>query len=205
MSEQNADAATMELETLEQRIERLEMAIAALQDTRAMEDRVVEKVSKRMASEYRGSISPNGAEKIVDKTRHPLTVISDWMPKKKIESVPSAARTTTEPQIPLPASAPRVTPDMVQQAWFLVDVWKELVNIVKMFFDVRYMVGWWTRLTVMIMIPAILLTNWWVPFASVPVIGPIFDRAIGLVLAFFLYKTLMREASRYRQWKQMSY
>ena len=53
--------------------------------------------------------------------------------------------------------------------------------------------------TTLILVPAILLSHFWVPLAHVAWVGPIIDKLIDLILAFFLFKGLNRESTRYRQ------
>ena len=42
-------------------------------------------------------------------------------------------------------------------------------------------------------------SHWWIPFTTLPVLGPLGDKAIDLILAFFVFRALSREARRYRE------
>lgn len=184
-------------ENLAQRLQRLEDAIASLQDTRVIEDRVVERVTQRL--QPKGAPAPQAVTSAAEDKRHSLKRITQLVTGKS-----DPPRTTTGPAAnpTPPANAPfAVTPETIQRAWFVVDVWMELRIIIRMFFDVRYHIGWWSRVTVLVLLPLILLSDWWVPFSSVLIIGPIFEKLVDLVLAFFVYKVLTREAARYRQTK----
>jgi hypothetical protein len=68
-----------------------------------------------------------------------------------------------------------------------------------MFFDVRYHVAWTARLTVLLLVPFILTSHLWLPVYNLPIVGPVLDKVVDLLLAFFAYKALSREAQRYRQ------
>jgi hypothetical protein len=52
--------------------------------------------------------------------------------------------------------------------------------------------------TVVVLLLLILFSRLWVPFAAVWVVGPILEKVVDLVLAFFVFKALNREAERYR-------
>jgi hypothetical protein len=176
-------------ETLEQRLHRLEDAVAALQDTRQIEERLLE----RLLQQVRPGPPPQ--------------------PPRPSEQVTAAPRPAPPPEPPPapppPPSSIDVTakviqhaPTVLRQAWLITDMLRELRAMVRMFFDVRYTVGWPARLTVLVLLPLILVSGWVMPFTSVPVFGAlmvILDKVLDLMLAFFLYKVLSREAQRYLQ------
>jgi hypothetical protein len=117
-----------------------------------------------------------------------------------------AARRTVPPSKPLPRPEPPaadplslVLPSRVDRPWLLFDLFAELRAMVRMFFDIHYHVAWTTRLIVLVLLPAILLSHWWFPFAWVPVVGTLGDKLVDLVLAFAIYKVLSREAHRYME------
>jgi hypothetical protein len=173
--------AVLPPEPLEQRVRRLEDAVAALQDTHLIEERVVERVQARL----QGKPEPPPAA----------------VPARQAasEQMYDAARYTppppAEPVNPLPyvAAAARLLPGN----WLVVDLYTELRAMIRMFFDIHYHVAWTTRLTVLVLVPVILLSHWWFPFAWVPLFGAVVDKIVDLVLAFFVYKALSREAQRY--------
>jgi hypothetical protein len=98
----------------------------------------------------------------------------------------------TFPDPPNPA-LPRLT----RRPWLLVDLADELRAMVRMFFDTHYHVGWTTKLMVFVLVPTILLSHWLFPLAWVPFVGRYVDKLLDLILAFFVYKALSREARRY--------
>jgi hypothetical protein len=85
--------------------------------------------------------------------------------------------------------------------WLAVDLYQEIVAIARMFFDLNYKVGWLTRLLVLILVPAILTSHWWLPFANVWLVGELLDKLVDLALAFVVFKALSREAQRYREFR----
>jgi hypothetical protein len=92
---------------------------------------------------------------------------------------------------PEPATAPR-------PPWLLVDILNEARDMVQMFFDVRYRVGWFTRLLVIILLAMIFTSGLWFPLSYIPWLGTPFDKILDVLLAFLTYKVLSREARRYR-------
>jgi len=88
----------------------------------------------------------------------------------------------------------------------LEDLLEELVGeirtFVRMFFDIRYRMSWFTWLVTVVGLSFALLSHWVVPFAFVPFVGPVLDKVVDLILAFFVYKALSREARRYRQLRE---
>jgi hypothetical protein len=182
-----AEAPDPAAESLEQRVQRLEDAVAALQDTRPLEERVVERVSQRLG------ITPPKPEP---------------EPEPRTDYMASAARRTPPPGDGLPApdvaalpSRP-APPALLRHPWLLFDLLGELRAMVRMFFDVRYHVAWSTRVTVLVLLPLIFTSGWWCPFAYIPILGPLVEKVVDLVLAFFTYKALSREARRYRDLRE---
>jgi hypothetical protein len=162
---------------LEQRVYRLETAVSALQDTQALEDRLVERVSDRLQSKV--AIE---AERLSAAERRTAAT-----------AVMAAAGKAYRAVVPLGA-APG------QHASFLViDLFVEAVAIFRMFFDFTYKVAWSTRILVVVLLLAILTSHWWLPGTQIDIIGRYLDKLVDLVLAFILYKALSREAQRYLQ------
>ena len=89
-----------------------------------------------------------------------------------------------------PPSPPRAS------SWWLPDLARELRTMVRMFLDRGYRVTWTARL-----VPAIALILFvlsWILVGGIPLVGPLLDRAVDIVLAIVTYSALSREASRYR-------
>lgn len=168
------------LESLQERLQRLESAIASMQDVRAIEERVTERVRQQIEP-----VIKDGAARTEDR-------IAD----SKYRTKSSPRLPAVAPDLPLPASL-----NALRHSWLIIDMWRDLVVIVRMFLDVRYHVGWLTRMAVLVLVPVILTSHWWSPLAYVPFVGDILDKLSMLLLAFFLYQALSREAFRYRTWK----
>jgi hypothetical protein len=162
-------------EALGERIRRLEDAIAALQDTRALEERVLNRVSE--------TVRPRVAESAfqrLDGDRRPT---------------PAPAPLPLPPMPPLKALAPGA----LRSGWTLFELVGEIRTFVRMFFDVRYRVSWFTWLVTVIGLPFVLLSHWVMPYYLIPVLGPVLDKVVDLFVVLFIYKILSLEAQRYRE------
>jgi hypothetical protein len=82
-------------------------------------------------------------------------------------------------------------------SWLFVEVLGELRAMISMFFDYRFRPAWGAYVSIIVLI-AILVSGWWLPFSNLPIVGPILDKAVCLILALFVYKRLHREVRRYR-------
>jgi hypothetical protein len=95
----------------------------------------------------------------------------------------------------VPSDEPKTS---ARAPWLLVDILRESRAIVQMFFDIRYRVGWFTRLLVIVLLALIFTSGLWFPLAYLPLLGPPFEKILDVLLAFLTYKVLSREARRYR-------
>jgi hypothetical protein len=156
---------------LEQRVHRLEDAVATLQDTRALEERVVQRVSDRV--QHRASVAvlerdPTGI--LLDASRHLLPAA--------LPSAPSADTT-------------------VRSAWLPYEVYAEIRSMIAMFFDRRFRVSWTGRVVPLILL-GVAIFSWVILDARLLYLGSILDKAVDVILIILAYKVLSREAARYR-------
>jgi hypothetical protein len=165
-------------EPLEERVRRLEDAVAALQDTRGMEDRVVERLAERVtrppAPPGRGA---GGA--LVDAGRRLLPAAV-----KLVESPPETQ--------PAPAALP-VTD--TGSRWLVFDAYDEARTIVRMMFDRRYR-SWVVRLIPVAVLCLLLFSAFFLH--GIFVVGWLLGRAFDLVVVFVATVALSRKARQYR-------
>lgn len=157
---------------LEQRVQRLEEAILGLHDLRQLEERVVQRVSQRLST---------GADSNGSYVESATNETPGWRASLGFMGSGSAAAA---------GSIRRA----LGAAW---NAGGDLRWIVRMFFDRRYPLGWSVRLLPLAALLIILLS--WLLLSGIWVIGPWLDKAVDLVLAFFVYRMLSCEAARYRQ------
>jgi len=171
-------------ESLDLRVQRLEEAVAGLQDTRQMEERVVERVSDKLNRNAAHGIQES-ANFLVKAGRHILPLTRSKTPEgeQAPPDSPNAPRTARPP-------------------WWLFEVYDDLRSVVRMYFDPRYRrhMTWTAFLTPFVLLACILVVWFWMP-TSILVLGPalaFLDKIVDILLAFFAFKILSRELHRYR-------
>jgi hypothetical protein len=172
------EAPTQAISELEMRVTRLEDALASMHDTAPLEERVVERVSRRL--ECQTVIAPSQRGLLVDATRPLLPTALHLLQDR---SDPSQYR--NDPQ---------------ERLWLVHDVYEEGRAIVRMFLDRRYRPTWQGKFVPLALLFAIL-TSWiWLPGTSIlpTTLMVIVDKIVDLLLAFCAFKVLSREAKRYR-------
>jgi hypothetical protein len=111
------------------------------------------------------------------------------------------------PEVPVPDSlipggqAVTTAVRPTRRPWLLVDLLREVGAMARMYMDPRYRVRRATQLMVPLFV-GLMAANYLffnVLFLQVPVLTPVVERLITIVLAVLLYKVLSREVTRYRQ------
>jgi hypothetical protein len=182
-SKKSTEAATPPaLESLDLRIRRLEEAVAGLQDTRQMEERVVERVSDKISRNPAHGIQES-ASFLVNAGRHILP-LTKGLSSESGEAPSAAARAARPP-------------------WWLFEAYDDLRSVVRMYFDPLYRrhMTWTAFLTPFVLLACILLVWFWMP-TSIPVLGlglAFLDKVVDVLLAFFAFKIMSRELHRYRE------
>ncbi len=166
-----------ELAPLEQRVRRLEDALAQLQAARS-------------------PVPPR--ERITRQPPSPRPSTPEPVPEAK--GLLDRVRQSIAPTDPAAAeSAAALVPPGLRRHWLVLDVVAELRAMARMFVDPRYRMskaGWAASLGLFV---AFLFSYWWVPGTSIPLFGTWINKAIDLVLAYALFRVLTREARRYRE------
>jgi hypothetical protein len=191
--------------SLEQRVRRLEDAVAQLQDTRLLEEHVLERLAARLppppppeptlapmpTSTPAPAPAPDPAAMIINAGRHLLPVAADVL-----RSDPAAS----------PASVPRaVASGFLKRSWLVQDMYAELRSMVYMFIDPRYTLTWTGRVVPLVLVIAIATSFIWFPGISTlytlvsPMLGLTVMKLVDLIMAYFFVKVLSREAARYRE------
>ena len=168
------------LSPLEQRVCRLEQAVAELQELRGV----------RPAEPPGGQACGPAPVPNASPFPSPAAILVD-VPRRMIGAMVGAAH-----ELPRPAAP--AAPLRPQRRWLLFDALAEARAIVRMFLDPRYHLPWSARVLPLVLLAAIL-TSSWLPFMGIPVVGGLLNKVIDLVLAFLLFKILGHEARRYRE------
>src|SRR5258708_6925414 len=169
------DAA--QIAALEQRIQRLEDAVAQLQDTRPIEERVVERV----------------ADRINRNRHHPVRNTTGMIIEAGRQLLPAALAPVPE-QMP-PPEQPAAAKSSVMWAALRWELLVELRAIFRMVVDPRFRLGWPTRILTVVLLVAIATSKFWPPMSMLPdPVATILDKIVDLAFAYMLWKVLIHEA-----------
>lgn len=171
--------------SLEERVHRLEEALALLQGQRAAEPQVI----------------PPQAVPAPLPEPPPQAVFAPSPPVPPPPSPPSTAVLVEVGKRFLGAAAHVAAhPERTGVWWLLWDTWAEVRAIVRMFVDPRYHLPWSARVLPLVVLGAILTSKYWIPGSSIPIVGDwLLVKLVDLLLAFLLFKWLGHEARRYRR------
>ncbi len=176
------------LSPLEQRVRRLEDAMAQLQEQAGIDTRFAIRPPPLRPAEPPPRATPAAA---------PPPTSTAVLLDVGTRLLGAAAHVVTPAPPPPSAVPPASTPTGL--FWLFWDTLAEARAIVRMFVDPRYHLPWSARVLPLILLAAILTSYYWVPGTSITLIGTWINKAVDLVLAFLLFKWLGHEARRYRQ------
>lgn len=169
----STSASAPEMETVAERVQKLEQALAALKNTEVMEQYVAERVLNRLTQIP--ADAPDGMASA------PLYDGGGSL-------VQSAVLGAVMPQLTSTESAGG-------GVWSWIPLLNEFRLMFWMYFDARYRLSRMAQFGVPIVIALMVLNYFFIGFA--PLIGFIVERIILVMLAVVLYKILAREAVRY--------
>jgi hypothetical protein len=175
-------------ESLEHRVRRLEDAVAALQDTGLMEDRIVHRLLDRTD---RGSVPtirlPEG--EVIEPT-------AALPPARPAETFPGEYELAPPPPSAEPVMPP--APGKPTSRWLLIEMLREARAMLHMHFDPRFRMSWYARTIPPVLLGLMVFSGYlFNGFISVPVVSPLIDKAFVVVAALVAYKILTREVARY--------
>jgi hypothetical protein len=174
---------------LEQRVRRLEDVVAQLQDTHQLEERVVERVATRVATRSEPEILPAAANVLRDSAGLMVSAGRTLLPAAASVLQSQANAADAQARGTVPASRP----------WLLADAYADLRAIAQMLLDRRFRMSWEGRVVPVVLLIAMVVLPIVFPLVMTSVwILLVVDKVIDLVLGFFIYKVLVREAARYR-------
>jgi hypothetical protein len=162
------------LAALEQRVRRLEDAFALIQSARPAE-----------AKQAEPPIVPSHAVR----SEPPVGPV----PPRTLEAEPE----WRPPAVEVPPPSPE-TPRGPRH-WLLFEAINDARVILRMFVDPRYRMTWPGRVLPLVLLALFVTSKIWLPLTSLPLFGELIDKTFDLLLGFFLFKVVSREARRYRQ------
>ena len=168
---------------LQDRIDRLELALAPIQRLDGLEERLLQRVTT-----------------YIDQTKPPVAVPTAQIAEPSILAKASALgsvgkhllNTMVLPAVSSASSRPAARP------WAIREILAELLAMFYMFVDPRYRLSWPGRVIPPVLLALFLTTGWWAPYFLCG-LGEIFRKPMELILCFGLIKLLSYEARRYRE------
>ncbi|GEM_PF-1308404 len=180
-------ASSDTISDLEARIRRLEVSLATLQDQSLLEERLAKRLQTQMENRLQQQVQSVATLEVVDKNSAKAyatkTPVGEILTPSQVEDV---------------VEVPGLNP-LKAGIWFFSEVLPELRAMACMFFDPRYKMGFWNKGIPAGIFLLMMLSQYWVPFASIPVLGGLIEILVLLALGYLLIKLLVAEARRYRQ------
>jgi hypothetical protein len=177
------------LPALEQRVRHLEDVVAGLQDTRALEERVVERVTAQVTP-----VQPNGVRESAGRLLDAGRTLLPAAVAAVAATASAVAPPEPEPRAAVPTSAP------LRRPYLLFDIYAEFRAVLRMYLDPRFRLTWAARVAPLVLLAAIA-TSWiWLPGTSIlpSIIATLLMKVIDLLLAYALFKVVHGEVTRYR-------
>lgn len=191
-----ADLTETNRDQLEDRIRRLEDALAQLHEMKEQQAR--EATAKPAAPTALAVAAP--VARIVTNPS-PITVAPTDSAGSFLFNVGKQFLAPPVASVVQPSYPPPETAFAAGLRWtgFLFDAYAEMRVIFRMFVDPRYPMSWTSRLVPLVLALLLFTSGFWAPGASLLGIGTLLEKAIDLPLAFLFFKVLSHEARRYRQ------
>jgi hypothetical protein len=187
-----ANGTSPRVAALEDRVRRLEDVVASLQDTRPLEERVLEGLTARLERARNPSDLANSAGLIIDAGRRLLPAAVG-----ALQEGVNAADAEAQAQARGAAGSNR-------RPWLLFEVYADLRTMMRMYVDPRYRMGWQGRILPVALLGAIVTSWFWLPGTATlgaisSALGTLYMKAFDLAIAFVLCKVVHREVQRYRE------
>jgi len=174
-------------EDLEQRLQRLEDVVAAICDTQALEDRVVQKVTEKL------STTPAPAQSRDELPPHPSEAEFSLAKPSGVSKRPPTAALAPLNQAYVPPSGST----WITELGLFGEIWREVRALFRMVRDPIYKMSWVARIVPLLCLLYVTVWSWISAyfFGSIPVISMIDD----LVVIYIGLKILGRELRRFRE------
>jgi hypothetical protein len=181
---------------LEERLRRLEDALAQVPDPRQFEHRIAERVAERLSNARTipvAQIVPAPSSAQGPSVNLPAGMILD-VGKRLFTTTASMANAA-----PRPEHQESAVMNGVRRTFLFFDMLTEARAIWCMYTDPRYKMSWAGRMVPLGLAVFLLTSAFLIPGAQLTGIGTIIDKLADLIPAFILFKLLTYEARRYRE------
>jgi hypothetical protein len=183
---------------LEERLRRLEDALAQVPDAGQIESRIVERVSQRLGSERPIPVAQIAPAPAVAPQTPNLTIPAGMILDVGKRILNSSGNAMTRP----PAMQEHPDAAMmngVRRTYMFFEMLTEMRAIWCMYTDPRYRMSWGGRMVPLALALFLLTSSFLVPGAQISIVGTFIDKLVCAIPAFVLFKLLTYEARRYRE------
>jgi len=176
---------------MESRMRRLESAVAAIADTKVIEERLLEKMKSKVEPlppvATLAPPQPPPAPPAMPVPPEMLVAAGQALLPGALSAVSAGLAAATDPR-----NAQAKQPSLLSpQAWLMTDLLMELRSFGMMFLDFRFRPSWTVRVVPLACLAMIIL-NYFL-LTALP------ERLFDIFLVVLAYKSLARDAARYRQ------
>jgi hypothetical protein len=181
---------------LEERLRRLEDALAQIPDPKQIENSIAQRVAERLTTERPvpvAQIAPAPTPSARAGVTLPTGMILD-IGKRILTTTGNTASTASASEHQESALS-----SGVRRTILFFDMLTEARAIWCMYTDPRYKMSWAGRLVPLMLAVFLLTSAFLVPGAQITGVGTIIDKLADLIPAFILFKLLSYEARRYRE------
>jgi hypothetical protein len=191
-----ADLSEANHDQLEDRIRRLEDALAQLHE---MKEQQAREAAAKPAAPVALAVSAPVARIVSNPS--PITVAPTDSAGSFLFHVGKQFLAPPVASVVQPSYPPQESAFAAGMRWtsFLFDAYAEMRVIFRMFVDPRYPLSWTSRLVPLVLALLLFTSGFWAPGASLLGVGTLIEKVIDLPLAFLFFKVLSHEARRYRQ------
>jgi hypothetical protein len=186
------------LAPLEERLRRLEDALAQVPDPKQIETRIVERVSQRLSSDRPIPVAQIAPAPVVVPQTPNLTIPAGMI----LDVGKRILNSTNSAMAHQPAAHEHPDAAMmngVRRTFLFFEMLTEMRAIWCMYTDPRYRMSWGGRMVPLALAVFLLTSSFLVPGAQISVVGTIIDKLACAIPAFILFKLLTYEARRYRE------
>lgn len=182
------------------RLARIEKSLAELTDTAPLEERIVKRIYARMDRKQvqasRAASKKGEAEAAAEASAAPVARALP-APVAMLLASPAPPAKLQAPPAPRPVAPPR---SLFGRSWLAFDLLDDFRTLYRLIRDPGYRMTWTAKIVPLAALIFILFSNWKIfPWNLIDPTGGMIDKVIDIVVAFFAFKVLQREISRYRE------
>jgi hypothetical protein len=93
--------------------------------------------------------------------------------------------------------------ETARSTWTMLEMLGEFKALFWTLFDRRYHMAWMTRFIAIVLLTAIMTSDYWFPLATYnSILSQLWDKVVNIVLSMILFMVLIFETRRYKEWRK---